>query len=252
VPDDFDGWVLDEEFVRGGRPEAPARTREAIARLGGQQTSWRQPGKPSGPNEPSADRRQRGRSRRRSGAKRFLKIGVVVLALAAFGTWIYTSRGNSSIHNAAGPLHGSTIAAQPSPTSTPGADDLNVVRGINPTTPIGTCFRTSSADASATHTGPIDLTSIACTRTHTYELLATEQVAGSSEYPDVAYWHGPVTRACQRAFTAYTGAAGSSAHGRSSVFFQPARIAWAQGDRTVFCVARSTQARAGSVQAPRP
>lgn len=42
--DDFEGLVLDENFVRGGAYEPPARTRVAIARYGDQQTSWRHGG----------------------------------------------------------------------------------------------------------------------------------------------------------------------------------------------------------------
>lgn len=43
-PDEFDRVVFDEEFVRGGSYEPPARTRAAIARFGNQQTSWRHGG----------------------------------------------------------------------------------------------------------------------------------------------------------------------------------------------------------------
>jgi Zn-dependent protease len=45
VPDsrDIDGVVLDDEFVRAGVYEAPARTRIAVARYGGKSTSWRHP-----------------------------------------------------------------------------------------------------------------------------------------------------------------------------------------------------------------
>ncbi len=39
--DEFTGLVFDEDFVRSGTYEPPARTRLAIARYGGQQTSWR-------------------------------------------------------------------------------------------------------------------------------------------------------------------------------------------------------------------
>ena len=44
VTDPFDNVVLDDDFVRGGSYEPPARTRVAIARFGGQQTSWRHGG----------------------------------------------------------------------------------------------------------------------------------------------------------------------------------------------------------------
>jgi Zn-dependent protease len=40
--DDIDGVVFDDEFVRGGKYEPPARTRAAIARYGDAATSWRQ------------------------------------------------------------------------------------------------------------------------------------------------------------------------------------------------------------------
>lgn len=42
--DEFDGLVLDDNFVRGGAYEPPARTRVAIARFGDQRTSWRHGG----------------------------------------------------------------------------------------------------------------------------------------------------------------------------------------------------------------
>jgi hypothetical protein len=42
--DPFDNLVLDDDFVRGGSYEPPARTRVAIARYGGRQTSWRHGG----------------------------------------------------------------------------------------------------------------------------------------------------------------------------------------------------------------
>ena len=42
--DPFDNVVLDDDFVRGGSYEPPARTRVAIARFGGRQTSWRHGG----------------------------------------------------------------------------------------------------------------------------------------------------------------------------------------------------------------
>ena len=43
-PDPFDDLVLDENFVRGGTFEPPARTRLAIARYGDVETSWRHGG----------------------------------------------------------------------------------------------------------------------------------------------------------------------------------------------------------------
>lgn len=42
--DEFANLVLDDNFVRGGTYEPPARTRLAIARYGDRQTSWRHGG----------------------------------------------------------------------------------------------------------------------------------------------------------------------------------------------------------------
>jgi hypothetical protein len=54
--DEFENLVLDDDFVRAGTYEPPARTRFAIARYGEQKTSWRQGA------EPTSERRRRGRS----------------------------------------------------------------------------------------------------------------------------------------------------------------------------------------------
>lgn len=71
--DELEGLVLDENFVRGGAYEPPARTRVAIARYGDQQTSWRHGGglrrgsaQPAA--QPGSSRANRS-SQRRSGAR---------------------------------------------------------------------------------------------------------------------------------------------------------------------------------------
>lgn len=72
--DEFDGLVLDEDFVRGGAYEPPARTRVAIARFGDQQTSWRHggglrrgPAQP--PAQPNSSRASRSGQRTRGAAR---------------------------------------------------------------------------------------------------------------------------------------------------------------------------------------
>ena len=74
--DEFDGLVLDDNFVRDGAYEPPARTRVAIARYGNQQTSWRHggglrrpPAQPLPPQQ-SAGARRPGRAARSSGPSR--------------------------------------------------------------------------------------------------------------------------------------------------------------------------------------
>jgi len=57
--DEFEKLVLDDDFVRGGAYEPPARTRAAIARHGDRQSSWRHGGgspKPQTPRTPDGRR----------------------------------------------------------------------------------------------------------------------------------------------------------------------------------------------------
>jgi hypothetical protein len=98
--DEFDGLVFDDDFVRGGTYEPPARTRLAIAKYGDQPTSWRHGGglrKPQAPRAPQGEtgrgRRPRQRASSRAShpalpspamARLPLIITVVVVAIAAF------------------------------------------------------------------------------------------------------------------------------------------------------------------------
>jgi len=102
--DEFDNLVLDDSFVRGGAYEPPARTREAIARYGDKQTSWRHGGglgsTPGGPPEARAAGGRRAasarswRGRRATSPSRSpstslssrlpLIISIAVVAIAAF------------------------------------------------------------------------------------------------------------------------------------------------------------------------
>lgn len=97
--DPFDHLVLDADFVRGGSYEPPARTRVAIARYGGRQTSWRhggglhdqsrRPNAPKGQPATSSPRRSRFTSRAGSfsssaSSRLPLVISIVVVAIAAF------------------------------------------------------------------------------------------------------------------------------------------------------------------------
>jgi len=96
--DEFDGLVFDDEFVRGGTYEPPARTRVAIAKYGDEPTSWRHGGgtrksQPSRAPETRGGRRPRQRASSRSShsalpspamARLPLIITVLVVAVAAF------------------------------------------------------------------------------------------------------------------------------------------------------------------------
>jgi hypothetical protein len=87
----FDEVVLDESFIRGGAYEAPARTRAAIARYGGEKTSWRhggglhQPAPPvAGPKvlQPVRKRARRARSSSWLPAVTALLVLALVIALS--------------------------------------------------------------------------------------------------------------------------------------------------------------------------
>jgi hypothetical protein len=101
----LDGLVLDDAFVRAGAYEPPARTRVAIARYGGRQTSWRHAGGLTDParrgeRAPATSMPRPGApaSARRSSFRRLrlptltpavrdrlpLAVAIVVVAIAAF------------------------------------------------------------------------------------------------------------------------------------------------------------------------
>jgi hypothetical protein len=186
---------------------------------------------------------------RRPNGKRRLATTGFVLAFVALGAWVYSDRGNSTIHNGSPAAHGSVIAAPANPPRATASGGVNEreVHGIDPATPIGTCFRTPASGGSAAANSTIDLTETACTKAHTYELLAIKQAADSATYPDVAYWQGAVAESCRQAYTAYTGAAAVTA--TSSAFFKPTRIGWNEGgDRTIYCVAYSAVAVSASAR----
>lgn len=89
----FEGLILDDAFVRGGQYEPPARTREAIARLAGQDTSWRRPAAPPAPGGSFSPHSRRQAATRRSWPVSALFVGLVaVLVAALLGAWQSGSR----------------------------------------------------------------------------------------------------------------------------------------------------------------
>lgn len=92
--DPFEGLVLDDTFVKGGIHEPPARTRDAIARLGGRQTSWRFPVAPGSRPIQRARRRQTARLRglgRVFGVSWVFATLAAVFAGSAYASWHFTS-----------------------------------------------------------------------------------------------------------------------------------------------------------------
>lgn len=87
--DPFEGIVFDEDFVKGGVHEPPARTREAFARYQGQQTSWRQ----AGPQSPTPIRRRpSARLHRVLGMSWIFVLLVTIFIGSAVASWQTTSR----------------------------------------------------------------------------------------------------------------------------------------------------------------
>jgi Zn-dependent protease len=87
--DPFDGLVLDDDFAKGGTHEPPARTRDAIARLGGRQTSWRHSGPPRA-RPPRRSFRSRRSARKLHGVLGVSWIFIALVAAfvgSAFASW---------------------------------------------------------------------------------------------------------------------------------------------------------------------
>ena len=242
--DEADRWVLDEDFVRGGVHEPAARTREAIARYGGKQTSWRQPGVPAGAQQRrrragNVERQLgrasgRGRARRRAAAWAVALLGSVV-ALMTLLAW--TGHGGTSAQRLLipGVAGGGRVITSSAPLASATPDPPgNVVRGISPTTPVGTCFTSSAPDPAGRQ--PLKLRDVDCAGLHNFQLVSIDQAAGSSlNYPTDAYWQGSVAPACQQDLAAFTrSAAASLPAGQIISFFRPTESGWSIGDRTVY------------------
>ncbi len=238
--DDFDDWVFDEEFVKGGRREAPARTRMSIAKYGDGRPDWRAPA--------TTPRRTRVRHRALRAVLTF-----TALALAALGlvTWLHPFGLGGDGAGPARPV-GSTVAADAGDyASGSAAAETGLVHGLTPRSHTGDCFTIPAEQGAPDYTGPLDLNPADCTATHRFELITVEQAQGeSTQYPTDAYWSGPIMTSCHQAFTAYAGFdTPPSGEDRVPTLFRPTRTSWAAGDRTVYCLASSQSQLAGTVRA---
>jgi Zn-dependent protease len=92
-PEDSDGFVFDDDFVRKGVYEPPARTRAAIARYGGKSTSWRHPLPPAlQPVTKTPPARRQSTAATHSFAVSWVFL-LMVAALAASGFALWEQRG---------------------------------------------------------------------------------------------------------------------------------------------------------------
>ena len=252
----LDKMQFDEEFIRGGRHEPPARTRESIARYGGQRTSWRH-GSPS----PAGAGAGRGPGAKRAHRGRWA--GIVIVGLAVLGVAAYFgvlrpsgTRANVQAGLPAPASAQGTISASPNaPSSSPNVhgasasptDSSTPVHGVSPADPVGTCY--ASPDPNSTTS--VDVSKIDCAKPHSFELATHEVASGAvGTYPSPDYWNGPVTQTCLRDLIAYTGKDPSRfPTGLSLDQFIPTAQSWATGDRSVYCLAETVPASSTSARA---
>lgn len=245
---EFDGLVLDEDFIRGGVHEPPARTRAAIARYGNSQSSWRQ-------SPPLAPAPTRARRQRRASEKLPLLILVTVAALAIGGlaAWnalhaapiVSLPAATPSVSAAMVPAlaaGGAPVIPQPVATT----DVHSVVRGLHRSDAPGTCY--SSQDLA--HAVEAEMERVQCSRPHGFELVSHRFATGSdSAYPTKNYWSGPVMDACSSDQEQYMAKAREQwPPGVTGMLFTPIPASWANGDRDVFCMAVADPAAVGRVK----
>jgi hypothetical protein len=265
--DPWEGVVFDEAFVKAGRHEPSARTRESIARYGGQRTSWRQ----GALLEPVPARRRRTRRPRRHWQLVAAVVGVAALA------WFSIARTSpapeipdiaapppgpaiidpSTTHTvspapstqpqppAVGAAAGPAGAAQPhQPTGPATATSTTDVSGVSEFDAVGTCYLDPLTGEENIQLDPVD-----CTAAHNLELVSHRTAANdAAEYPDPRYWQQVVGAACQDDLSAYLGTPDSAwPTGLNPSWLIPKPESWAFGNRHVYCMARSDQTVTTSV-----
>jgi hypothetical protein len=206
---DWDSFVVDEEFARGGVHEPPARTRDAIARYAHLE-------KPT-----LSDAPPRRRSRSRSSRRVWIPVVLVAVVLAVAGTLLWNRKSAES----AGGSSGST------------ATSVTEIHGVSPSDEPGTCYVGTHPDDQ----DPTTVKTVRCSEPHRMELMGMRKASGnSSTYPDDAYFRTLQT-ACSEDEPQYTGQPLDALP--ATVFVSdliPTPKGWALGDRNVYCVLEST------------
>lgn len=163
---------------------------------------------------------------------------IVVMVLIAGGIFAVSWFGH---HSRSGPA---PVAAGPSSALPIPSNTQSVITGLNPALETGRCFDLSHPDGS----GTVQFRS--CSAAHTYELTGVENAAGdNSQYPAEAYWQGPVAAQCAADLANYSGQPRAKwPPSLTASEFTPLPNGWANGDRTVYCVAKWAAPRPGSAQ----
>ena len=237
-----DGFVFDEEFVRGGVHEPPARTRAAIAQYGQGKSSWRHPA----PNVAAGRRPKNRRGWFRRHWVSFLAAAVAVIVVAV--VVVDKSFSTNGVPNLAG------VPSQPARTTLAPASGGTVssavptVNGVNDADRPGTCF---TADVDPTSDQPMTLTKVDCATAHDLELTGIVAAAGDdATYPNETYWRNSVAPTCDQTLSTFTGKALSdwpaSWH---SFFLRPTPTGWQVDDRRITCMLRTAPRATGSAVA---
>jgi hypothetical protein len=215
--DPFKDLVLDDEFVRGGKYEAPARTRGAIARHGGD-TSWRSPGNPGGPNARRPKRRR-------------LLIGAVVLALVA-GGWFAVSHSSGSsaqpaaLRRASAPTPTPGVTS-PAATPTPQPEELTDQAYVH-----GDCYTWNPRLTQTT------ARAVPCAVPHLMQALerhSLSEYGRSAPYPTAAQWNAIIDARCAASAAAFLGYGPSEANRYAGNALRPLARDWAEGARSIIC-----------------
>ena len=238
-PDEFDSLVLDDNFVAAGIPEASLAPHERALPPALRPRPARRP--------PAADAEHpmrywsgsdiAGRGRLRSVAILLVVLTVMVGSVVLTGLLHIAPVGAAS-SGAGAPL--------PMATEFAAASDVFPARleGLTRSTPPGTCF-----DVPGTAEAP-RVTVASCANPHQYEFVAFEQLTGrADQFPASSYWASVVQPQCQLDLARYLGRASDAWPATLTVqAFTPSRESWAQGDRTVYCVADRQPSASGSVR----
>ena len=238
-PDEFDSLVLDDDFVAAGIPEAslPPHERALPSALRPRSVRRPMPTESDHPlrHWPGSEIGSRGRMR---------SVGLLlVVAMVMIGSVVITGLLHIAPIGAAATGAGAPL---PAATAFAVASDTFPARleGLSRSTPAGTCFDVPSTSVA------LRVSPTACVTPHQYELIAFEQLTGrADQYPATSYWTTVVEPQCQLDLSRYLGLTADQwpATLRATAF-NPSPQSWAQGDRTVYCVADSNRPTSGSIR----
>jgi hypothetical protein len=218
--DPFADLVLDESFVQGAKvSEAPARTREAIAKYAHLEHPVFGTGRPP----------ERGpRSRKR----RWITV-TAVITLAALLGYIVWLTGRPS--HAAAPQAPEISSNAPSPdrtTPSPAPSTEPMVKGYLSSTPVGSCLTWAKVRGATARTVP-------CSAPHLGQVTANIDLTATfhETWPGSAALHAFATAHCMRPFQMFTGITdGTTPYGSDELW--PTSIAWNEGQRHLLCLAQ--------------